>query len=122
FILWHNPLPTSGTITITFIADNGDTLDPIVMDTERLRRGGLNIRETAAIPDGNYSVLIESTVPILASHTHYADTGVEPAIAGYATIGQAGAPSTVGVAPIAFEAGGNTTSTRPVLTFVFHNP
>lgn len=105
FILWHNPGVETGSVSITLVADDGSTIGPIVMNIGRFRRGGLNIADHTEIPAGRYSAIITSTVPILASHSHYGITALAPPIDGFATIGQAGAPSTIGVIPIAAQAG-----------------
>ncbi len=113
FLVWVNPSDQQGTVTVTFTADGGATLAPFVMPIDRFRRGGLNVL-MAGVPVGHYAASVVSTVPVLASLSHYGLTALGPPVDGFATIGATGAASAVGVVPMAIQGG--------VGTFSFFNP
>lgn len=118
FILWYNPNPNTVTVELTFRADGVNTLVPIQFQIEPMRRGGINIRDHANIPNGLYSVTVEATSPVLVSMSHYGN--VSP-IDGWGAVGQAGAPALFSIVPIAYEAGAGAAA-APQIAFAFHNP
>ena len=124
FLVWYNPTSENATVTVTLIRDTGEELDPIVFDLERYRRGGLNFQSHTGIPDDLYAVRIESTQPIIASRSHYALSGPpRDRPEGYSETGAAGAPSTIGIIPLASDPGGTRASDgTPTFMLSFYNP
>lgn len=122
FLLWYNASPESATVTLTFTPDSGVPLAPITFSTEAFRRGGVNIGQHADIPAGLYSVTIQSTTPLIASVSHYEDDELFEDREGWGAVGQSGAPSTVGIVPIAYERGGEIRADGDDVGFVFFNP
>lgn len=120
FILWYNNNPVSADVTLTFIRGSDNFSTTITFRTEAFRRGGMNIDTTGVLTEGVYSVIVESTVPILASFTHYDDAEEIPVRDGYASIGQQGEASHVGVIPIAAHAGSDPVTSD--FNFAAYNP
>lgn len=95
FLVWYNPSHDDADITVTLTTSEGLTLDPIVFTTEGLRRGGLSL---AGFPPGHAFARVTSSVPIVASRSHYSSAAGG---SGHAEYGGVGAGSTVGVIPVA---------------------
>lgn len=106
FLVWFNPGNDDATVTVTFTSEAGIDQTPLVFTTQQLRRGGLNIAQIADMLDGEYSVRIDSTQPILVSRSHYAPhQGPGGAPSGYSELGAHDAPSRIGVLPFAADPG-----------------
>ena len=70
YIVWENLSEVANTVTLTFYPEGGS---PLVMakTTQPYRRGGLDIQQLTAVPDGPFSVVITSTQPIVAALSQY---------------------------------------------------
>jgi cyclophilin family peptidyl-prolyl cis-trans isomerase len=95
FLTWTNLAGTQAFITATFYGGGGAPTHTISVLTAAYRRGGLNVGDMAAVPDGLYSVILTSTQPIVAGLSQYR---AAPARASLET-GQLGGAATDGVLP-----------------------
>jgi hypothetical protein len=102
FILWQNTSDSDANITVTFYFQNAEPV-PMVFPTQAFRRGGISIKDIPALPDGAFSAVVSSSIPIVASLTHYFNNGGdEPAdTSGFATLGLIGAGQRTGILPFA---------------------
>jgi cyclophilin family peptidyl-prolyl cis-trans isomerase len=124
FFVWYNPGSENATVTLTFITPEGVELDPVVFSTERFRRGGINLQTHEGVPEGTFSVRIDSSQPIVVTRSHYARSGPpRDRPEGYSEVGASGAPSTVGVVPLAADPGAMPADgTGPTVSVYFFNP
>jgi len=124
FLVWFNPGDDDATVTVTLRSEAGTDLAPLVFTAAQLRRGGLNFAQTTSIPEGNYSVRVDSTQPIIVSRSHYVrQGGPNGTPVGYSELGAHGDASGIGVLPFAADPGEtppppNTTT----LAFFAYNP
>lgn len=124
FLVWYNPTEADAQVSVTLIAEDGTELDPVVFTTSRFRRGGINFGTHEGVPEGVFSVRVDSTQPIVVTRSHYANSGPpRDRPEGYSEIGASGAPSSVGIIPLAADpgqigAGGGD----PTISVYFFNP
>src|SRR5690606_15989045 len=114
FLVWQNVTGEDADVTVTFYAEDG-TVSSMVMKTEAYRRNGLAIANTDIVPEGRFSVRLESTQPIVAALTHYSPAGEAY---GFTTLGATGPGSTAGIAPMATFAG-TIDEASAVLSFLY---
>lgn len=102
FLLWTNVSDTDAEVTVTFTFNDGSTF-VFNAQTQSFRRGGLAIDNIPQLPDGDFSAVVTSTQPIVASLTHYFNDGGSAADStrGYSTLGVAGAGLRTGILPLA---------------------
>lgn len=101
FLVWYNPGCDGGTVTVTLISDTGEEQAPVTFPIAALRRGGVDLRTLTSIPEGSYAARVDSTVPIIASRSHYGVLTNE----GFAEAGSTGVGSSRGVIAIARDPG-----------------
>lgn len=112
FLLWYNTSSDAGKVTVTFYPQSPDGISPgtaytVTYDLAGNYRGGTGpgfalvqrVGRTDDVPaplaDGVYGVVVSSTLPIVATLSHYDNTaGIS---AGEGTLGGTGGGSTVGV-------------------------
>lgn len=124
FLVWFNPGNDDATVTVTFRSDAGIDHTPLVFTTAQLRRGGVNIAAITDLLEGNYSIRVDSTQPIIVSRSHYIrEGGPNGTPTGYSELGAHGAASAIGVLPFAADPG-NTPAppNTPTLSFFAVNP
>jgi hypothetical protein len=95
FLVYYNTTTTTAHLTITFIPDAGDAI-VLHQVLGGLRRGGLNINDTDAIPVGTFGVTIESDQPIVAALTHY-DVSLRR---GFGVLGAENGGDVAGIIPV----------------------
>lgn len=117
FLVWQNVSSQDATVTVTFYPENGSAPTSMVMATAAHRRNGLSIANTEIVPEGRFSVRLESTQPIVAALTHYDPAGEGH---GFTTLGATGTGSTAGVAPMATFAG-TVDEVNAVLSFLYQS-
>ncbi|MDX2131196.1 MAG: sensory rhodopsin transducer [Planctomycetota bacterium] len=86
FVVWFNTAGVNGKVTATFFPEGGGTAYVRSIDTEALRRGGIDVggpsnlvqtlggspAETPfVLPEGVYGVTLSADVPIVAALSHY---------------------------------------------------
>lgn len=94
-LVYYNTTGETIKVTSTFYPTGGGAPIEIVQEIEGYRRGGINIRNTAAIPAGSYGVTVVADVPIVASVSHY---GLDNGNA-YGMVGTPGVGTAVGAVP-----------------------
>jgi len=117
FLLWTNASDTDATITVTF---HFQSATPFVFtaNTQAFRRGGLSIKDIPQLPTGEFSAIITSTQPIVASITHYFNdngTGTNSTL-GFSALGLTGAGQSIGILPLANI--GNDANTTEKISFL----
>lgn len=124
FLVWYNPGNENTTVSVTLIEEDGTARDPIIIETARFTRGGINLQTSGDIPDGVFAVRIESTQPISVSRSHYADSGPPRSRPeGYAEAGATGEPSAVGIVAWGADPGETPApGDAPTITLSFFNP
>jgi hypothetical protein len=91
FITWFNPSATDGLVTITVFEPGGAT-ESQTWSLFGLRRGGMTVDGEPWIPQGDMAILITTTVPVVASISHYE----VPTGQGYIALGESAASSANG--------------------------
>ncbi len=94
-LVYYNTTGETIKVTSTFYPTGGGTPIQVVQEIEGYRRGGLNIRNNAAIPAGSYGVAVSTDAPIIASLSHY---GLQDGSA-YGMVGTPGAGTAIGAVP-----------------------
>lgn len=98
FLTWDNLRGQDVTVNILFYPDGGGTPFYIGVTSSAYRRGGLNISDTAGVPEGRFSILISASGPIVAALSQYS---ISPGQASTDT-GVIGGGDTKGVLPGAY--------------------
>ncbi len=94
FITWFNPGTEDALLTITVHPAEGSPVSQ-VWPLSSLRRGGIDINGEPWVPQGSFSVTIESTQAIVAALSHYEpNTGQ-----GFISLGHPGAGTLDGAIP-----------------------
>jgi len=97
FLVWYNPDAVPVNVSITFILSDGSTRTTGAQ-TDRYRRGGLNINELGSLPnDSSFSIKVTSDRSIVVALTGYDTRGDQT---GFTELGIVGAGSTRGVIPM----------------------
>ncbi|MCC7464541.1 MAG: hypothetical protein IT480_19015, partial [Gammaproteobacteria bacterium] len=85
FLVWHNPGDLDALVTLTAVTRDGRTLTDTRFQPAK-RRGGISVNDMPWDIQGDFSVLISSTRPIIAALSHY-----EPSLGqGFIAIGTLG--------------------------------
>lgn len=85
FLVWHNPGDLDALVTLTAVTRDGRTLADTRFQPAK-RRGGISVNDMPWDIQGDFSVLISSTRPIIAALSHY-----EPSLGqGFIAIGTFG--------------------------------
>jgi cyclophilin family peptidyl-prolyl cis-trans isomerase len=100
FLVWQNPNDEEASVTVTFYPETGTPVS-LVKTVAPYRRGGLNVGQILSLPDGVYSVKVESTMPIVAALSQYrsaparasTETGVFDAAASRGILAGASIPT-----------------------------
>ncbi|MFN7021992.1 MAG: peptidylprolyl isomerase [Phycisphaerales bacterium] len=102
FLVWSNVSDTDADITVTFYLPSGGTF-VFNASTQAFRRGGLAINDIPQRPDGEFSAVITSTQPLVASLTHFFNNGGSAAddTRGYSALGIPGPGLRTGIIPLA---------------------
>lgn len=118
FLVWSNPTEQVATIRITFYFESGNPVT-IAQIAQPYRRGGLNINQVTAIPEGaRFSAVMQSDVPIVAAITRFKVAGDRE---GSASLGAPSTASDVGVLPGVFYDGTPVDGPDQILTFINPN-
>lgn len=89
FLVWHNPGDSDALVTLTAITRDGRVLTDTRFQPSK-RRGGISVNDMPWDIQGEFSILITSTQPIIAALSHY-----EPSLGqGHIAIGTQGSGST----------------------------
>jgi|GEM_PF-3212929 len=105
FLVFYNPNDHDTQVTMVFMSLGGQVR--LTQEVRALARGGLNIQDTGALPDGTYGVIVTSLAldfadqpehrGIVAAMTHFdGNAGV-----GWTTLGAQDPISTSGMTPVA---------------------
>jgi cyclophilin family peptidyl-prolyl cis-trans isomerase len=98
FLVWYNPDAVPVNVSITFIRDDGTIAASTSVQTDRYRRGGLNIDELGSLADNSsYSIKVSADRNIVAALTGYDSRGDKT---GFTELGIDGPGSTRGVIPM----------------------
>ncbi len=74
FVVWQNTTDVDTTVSIQFFFETGNPVT-LTRNAEAFRRGGLSIADIPALPNGNMSVIITCSEPIVAALTHFNNAG-----------------------------------------------
>jgi hypothetical protein len=82
FLLYYNPTETDGQVTFDLRYEDGSTVT-FAYSAAALRRGGLNVNAETVIPEGRFSVVATSTVPLVMAQSRYEAASGQ----GFSTLG-----------------------------------
>lgn len=95
FILVHNTSGQYQKITFTFVPTGGGQTYTFTRGVGENRRGGVSVKQLAALPEGTYGVLVVGQANLIATLSHYSATDK----AAFGVAGTVGRGGTIGAVP-----------------------